>query len=50
MNEAEVKMIRDIIQEVIEETKRNHPIGSTETARIIINELNIMRRKLNNEN
>jgi hypothetical protein len=43
MDEDEVKLIRDIIQEVIEETKKNRPIGSTETARIILSELQRIR-------
>jgi hypothetical protein len=41
--EKEVKLIRDIIQEVINETEKNQPIGATDTARLILVELNKLR-------
>ena len=43
MNENEVKLIRNIIQEVIEEVRNNRPVGATETARIVLCELDRVR-------
>ena len=42
-NDKEVNIIRNIIQEVIEETKNNCAVGATETAKLILIEINKIR-------
>jgi hypothetical protein len=47
MDENEVKLIRNIIQDIINEVRKNNPVGQTETARIIITELDNYRTSKN---